>query len=290
MLEMHGPAGQAWLDRLPRLVVACTQRWGLRLEAPFAELSYNYATPATDGAGRPVVLKICYPNPEFPTEVDALRLFDGRGAVRLLAADMDDGAMLLERAVPGTPLSEVADDGRATSIAAGVMRQLWRPVPAIHAFPSVARWVGNMSRQSRHLMDPSSPAWGWVQRALALYGELSSTDAKELLLHGDLHQGNILAANRETWLAIDPKGVTGPPVWETGPLLINVLPERVDSPEGRRVLLRRADQLADELGCERDRLRAWGVVRAVLAGFWTLEDEGYFDEWALEVAAVLSRP
>jgi hypothetical protein len=91
---------------------------------------------------------------------------------------------------------------------------------------------------------------------------------------GDLHQGNVLRAGREPWLAIDPKGVVGPPVCETGPLLINVLPPPGDLAETRRVLFRRTSQLAEELGIDLQQLRLWGAVRAVLASFWTLEEHG----------------
>jgi streptomycin 6-kinase len=99
------------------------------------------------------------------TEIRALRISDGRGTVRLLAADSEGGALLFQRLLPGKPLTNLAGDEQATasdeqatagdelatgcdqqaaSIAAQVMRQLWRPVSADHAFPTVARWAAGI--------------------------------------------------------------------------------------------------------------------------------------------------
>src|SRR5207247_11215211 len=103
--------------------------------------TYSYVAPAVLEDGTDVVLKVGFPSREFMTEMEALRLFEGHGIVQLLDADAGQGAMLLERLRPGTPLADLADDEEATSIAAGVMRQLWRPAPPEHPFPTVARWA-----------------------------------------------------------------------------------------------------------------------------------------------------
>ena len=66
--------------------------------------------------------------------------------VRLVAADSERGALLLERLRPGTPLLEERDDDRATRIAARIMSGLWRPLPENHPFPSVARWAEGLVR------------------------------------------------------------------------------------------------------------------------------------------------
>ena len=142
VLDLYGERGAAWLDGLPALVARYERRWSVTTGPPFPGLSYNYVAPAVDRAGRELVLKLGVVHPELLTEIEALRLFDGRGCVRLLAADPQDGALLLERLAPGTPLSVLDDDEQATVIAAGVMRRLWRPLPAEHDFPTVACWAG----------------------------------------------------------------------------------------------------------------------------------------------------
>src|SRR5258708_6437468 len=92
-IPIYGHAGRAWVERLPAIVIECQERWSLTIGAPFPNLSFNYAAPATRADGTAVVLKICYPNHYFITEAEALRLYNGRGAVRLLASDLASGVM-----------------------------------------------------------------------------------------------------------------------------------------------------------------------------------------------------
>jgi streptomycin 6-kinase len=168
------------------------------------------------------------------------------------------------------------------------MRRLWRPAPENHPFPTTGRWLDNMRRRAPDVLprDPAFPAAS-VHRVLALSAELLAEAPAPVLLHGDLHHMNILTAGREPWLAIDPKGVVGPPVWETGPLLINQLPPAGDDRSLRRVLARRTEQLAAELSVDRRTLVAWGVVRAVLSAYWTVEDHGHGWEQTIAVAEAL---
>jgi len=110
-----------------------------------------------------------------------------------------------------------------------------------------------------------------------------------VLLHGDLHHDNILAAERQPWLAIDPKGLVGEPEYEVGALLRNPMPGLLAIPHPERVLARRLDILAESLGFDRDRLRAWGLAQAVLAAWWSIEDHGQGWETWIACAALLDR-
>jgi streptomycin 6-kinase len=289
-----GAASEEWLAQLPRVIAACCEAWQVRLDAPYPELSVNYVAHGMRADGMPVVLKVCIPGTESRTEREALSLFDGHGAVRLLAVDESRNAILLERAVPGRELRTVLDDEQATHIAVTVMQRLWQPPPAQHSFPAVDDWLRNMSEKAPRLMPPGHPfPQAWLQRALALHRELTAMPQPHVVLHGDLHHMNILSsedrmsAKREPWLAIDPFGVIGEAVCETGPLLINQLPDPPTHDAVRTVLHRRVRQLADELHVDMVRLAAWGVVRAVVSGYWTVESHG--DDWqdVLTVAAVL---
>ena len=98
MRDLYGADGEAWMGRLPALIRRLEERWSLRAGPPFDPLSYNYVAPATREGGAAVVLKLGFPgrerNKEFYTEIDALRIFDGRGICRLLDSDPDEGAML----------------------------------------------------------------------------------------------------------------------------------------------------------------------------------------------------
>jgi streptomycin 6-kinase len=284
-----GAAGRAWLDRLPTILDTCARRWRLTLSAPMIPLSYNYIVPARRTDGTAAILKVCVPSGEFASQVEALRLFDGRGAVRLLASDPGDEALLLEGCEPGTLLREETDDERATAIACGVMRRLWRPAPPDGPFPTLSDWNDDLHSLRPHYGGGTGPfPAAIVEEVETLVAELTASAPAPLLLHGDLHHDNILAAQREPWLAIDPKGLTGEPAYETGALLYNPQPDLLDMPDPGRILARRVDQLADELSLDRVRVRGWGLVRAVLSTWWHVESSGQVWGEALACAELLA--
>lgn len=286
---LHGEAGQRWLDALPGQVARLARRWSLEVEPPFPALTYAYVAPARGLDGSPVVLKIGLPEPELLTQIDALRHYDGRGAVRLLDARPDEGALLLERLLPGTSLRALPDDDQATRIAAGVMQALWRPLPPAHPFPTVARWAGGLARLRRRFDGGSGPLpAALLARAEEHFSTLLASAGVPLLLHGDLHHDNILAAGRAPWLALDPKGLAGDPGFEVGPLMLNPMPDLLEAPFPRRRLVRRLDILSETLGMARSRLLAWTLGYAVLSAWWSIEDHGQGWEPAIEVARHLA--
>ncbi|WP_026370474.1 aminoglycoside phosphotransferase family protein [Kallotenue papyrolyticum] len=265
-----GAAGHAWLTRLPVLLPHYAERWSLRLGAPFA-LAYNYVVAATRADGTPAVLKLGVPTAELIAEIAALRCFAGHGAARLLAADPDGGALLLERLLPGTPLAHLDDDEQATLHAIVVMRRLWRPLPAEHAFATLAHWTRALRRATPNMLAGKLPP-SLLERAQRLCDELLRMQASPVLLHGDLHHHNILRATRAPWLAIDPKGLAGEPAFEVGPLLYNRLPPLRDATAVRRCLARRVELLAQGLPLDRERILAWGLVQAALSLVWSITD------------------
>lgn len=289
MQVQHGENGSAWLARLPAILAACEQRWHLKLTTPFANLSYHYVAPGVRDDGTLIVVKAFSPTGEFALQTEALHLFAGQGSVRLLDNDPADEVQLLERLEPGTLLSTLDDDEHATSIAASVMRQLWRPAPSGSAFPTILKWGAGLVRLRRYYDGGTGPFPArLVEEAETLFAELSTSMAEPMLLHGDFHQENILAADHERWLAIDPKGLIGEPVYEIGPLLHNPLPQLLMAPQPGRILARRIDQLSAELGFDRARIHGWGIYQALLASWWGVEDTGKHGEGMLRCAELLS--
>lgn len=284
-------AGRAWLDRLPAILDGCAEQWRLTLGPPVNPLSFNYVALARRADGSAAILKVCPPLGEFARQVASLRLFDGRGIARLLESDPGDAVMLLERCDPGTLLrvESAADDERATAIACGVMRRLWRPPPPSHPFPTMADWNADLRQLRPHYGGGTGPfPVAVVEETEALVRELTASAPAPFLLHGDLHHDNILAARRQPWLAIDPKGLIGEPAYETGALLYNPQPQLLDAPNPGRILARRIDQLSEELGLDRARVRGWGLVRAVLAAWWHVESTGTVWDEALTCAVLLA--
>ena len=259
-----GRAGTSWLSGLPDQIAEIEKLWSLQVREPF-ESSFHYVARAIRADATEVVVKLGLPGDEFTRQVEALRLYGGRGAATLLEAVPEQGAMLLESLRPGSTLGELADEKEANAAAAAVMTRLWRTVPDEHPFPSVSEFEGGLEWLRRCLAGEATPVpKPLVARAEALLGELVSTTAEPVLLHGDLHHGNILTAQRAPWLAIDPKGVVGEPAYEVGPFLYNRLLETASPAE---TLRRRIDQMSAELEIERERLIGAALPRAVLSAW-----------------------
>ncbi len=256
---------------------------------PAFSLSYNYVAPVRLPNGAEAVLKLGVPNPELTTEIEALRYYDGAGAVQLFDADATDGILLMERVRPGMPLAHLGDDDAATMIAADVMRRLWRPLSAGHPFPDLRRWTRSLRRYAEQ-----SPPRGnalpalLVARSNDLLADLLASQPPPTLIHGDFHHWNILQAEREPWLAIDPKGVAAEPAFEVGPLVYNPVPRVLSWPDIRRVTARRLDLLADHLALDRQRLAACAFVATLLSACWDIEDGGAVPPGFFRIAEALS--
>jgi streptomycin 6-kinase len=280
--------GQRWLAALPGLLEEASQRWGLTDIRPVPGLSYNFVAFASSGVsdGEPlakadVVLKLGVPNRELTGEIAALRLYNGRGACRLLGADAEKGMLLLERLTPGHMLATLEDDDRATEIAADTMRQLWGCSSALNRsannaaaadFIRLKDWFDGFRRLRRRYRGKAGPLpEHLVAMAESRSHELLSGDRDEVLLHGDLHHFNLLMSARG-WLAIDPKGVIGPRGYELGPFLINPKPGFLQGSNPRGQMERRIAMLSERLGMGREHIRAWGICYAVLSAWWGVED------------------
>jgi streptomycin 6-kinase len=277
-----GGDGKRWLESLPTLLDEASRRWNLMDIQPVPNLSYNFVALATKppsplsplpkGEGN-IILKLGVPNRELTSEIAALRLYNGRGVCHLLEGDADKGMLLLERLLPGRRLAALEDDEQATRIAAGVMRQLWRPVPEnMNGFIQLKDWFNGFKRLHKRFNDGTGPLpKRLVETAESLSADLFAENKDERLLHGDFHHFNVLESARG-WLAIDPKGVIGPKGYEVGPFLINPVPELLSRSNPRAQTEKRIAILSEMLGMEQERIRSWGFCHAVLSAWWSIED------------------
>jgi streptomycin 6-kinase len=274
----HNAADPAWLQGLPRVLERLATRWSLAVGPHFAELSYNYVAPALDDAGRPCVLKLSRHVEETRTEIAALRLWNGQGAARLLHADPDLGALVLERLEPGKMLVELAqrDDDAATLIAADLLRQLWLPAPPGHELRHLRSWFEcfEQRREALRRGERSFPV-PVFERADALLDQLIASTRSDVILHGDHHHYNILTSQRPDesqprWRVIDPKGLAGDPAFDICQFLFN--PHFDAGPQTPATIARRVDIFTAELGLDRDRTKQWCFAWSVLQACWSFED------------------
>jgi streptomycin 6-kinase len=214
--------------------------------------------------GEDAVLKIQKPHREAEHEAAALELWAGEGAVRLLAHDEKRHALLLERCVPGTPLSEAGQDA-ALDVFVELLPRLWKPAgtPFRPLAEEAAWWLESL---------PAS--WGRFGRpferrlldaGLDALRELPPTQGEQVLLHQDLHGDNVLAAQREPWLAIDPKPLAGEREFGLAPIV-----RSFELGDSRRDVLHRLDRLSSELGLDRERARGWAIGQTLA---WSFDSE-----------------
>jgi streptomycin 6-kinase len=262
------PGGAEWLDRLPRLAAECAAEWQLRLGPAFENGNVSLVLAVECRAGLPAVLKINFPDEESEHEADALDFWDGVGAVRLFAHDRRRRALLLERCRPGTTLWQLRDEEEANRIACAVLRRLWRRPPAEHVFRSLAtealRWAEQLPREWVLLEKPFERRL--IERAVDAVQELVASQGELVVVHQDFHGGNVLRAEREPWLAIDPKPLVGERAFDAASLIRDRREELIQDPAAGQRVRRRLDQLTAELELDRERLRGWGIVHALAWG------------------------
>ncbi|MBY8888888.1 aminoglycoside phosphotransferase family protein [Streptomyces sp. PTM05] len=282
----EGEAGREWLAALPGLAREYLERWRLtpeRVQQPGGNISMVVLVRAEDGT--PAALKLGMVTEETREEHAALAHWDGRGAARLLRADPERGVMLLERLGGDVSLRSLPE-AKAMLEAAEVVRRLWVPPAAGHAFTSLADRTAVLAEALASRRAPQLDAL--VDEALALRERLVADAPEPVLLHGDFHQGNVLSGSRMPWLAIDPKPLVGEPAYDLAWLVRDRLETLAASPAAQAATRRRVNRLADALDLDRERLRGWALFRAVEAGAWALSVGARGDgELLLEFAAWL---
>lgn len=287
IIGVHGEKARTWLKRLPIIIEQCRQQWSLSNIAPLPDLSFNIVASAVRYDETDVILKLGVPNPELTCEIAALRHFNGKRTVRLLEADAQQGALLLERLRPGKMLAWLDDDDKATHIAASIMRSLWKPVSSPSPYPTVAKWASGLERFRKRFKGKTGPIpEHLVEHAEALFEELLTSMQQPVLLHGDLHHYNILSHGSE-WVMIDPKGVIGETAYDTACFLYNPIPHFLNRTNPRKVMSRRIDIFCEKLGFERDRLLAWGLCQTVLGAWWCVEDDDDGWEYFVSCARII---
>ena len=234
-MELDLSAAQATASELAR-------EWGVELGPPFPLANVSYVAPAGDG----LVVKVAWEGDEESLhEPEALALWDGDGAVRVVRADPARRAVLEERAVPGSDLWHVPEE-EATAVAVGVARRLWRKAagPFRPVEPEVRRWLDRAEAEGSEL----------VPLARELLDALEPRDP--VVVHGDFHHHNILR-HGDRWVAIDPKPYLADREYDVPSFLWNPLDYDFGDPEKNE---RRIAAFA-AAGLDEERIRAWTVIR-----------------------------
>ena len=286
VIHVFGDGGRNWLGQLPGVTCELLARWHLTPSGrAFAGGSHALVLPFTCVDGAHAVLKIPVLDDENRLEAAALRCYGGAGAVHLYGADPGSGALLLERAEPGTPLANHPQRDAAVDIMCGLLRRLRRAVGGAHDFPLVRDLVSRWSEHWPALHDRRVDTFSdeLASEALVLARELATPDADEVLVNRDPHLGNVLAAEREPWLLIDPKPLVGEPAFDGGYLLLDLLGSQASLDAATSV----SDRVAEGLRVDAARVRAWALARAIENAMWLL-DGGDDPSHDIAMAALLA--
>jgi streptomycin 6-kinase len=265
-----GPEWVSWLHQLPKRVDALLEEWRLQADGASMHGFGSLVVPVRTELGAQAVLKVSWDgDDEGLHEGLALQHWAGRGAVRLMRADPHRRALLLERLDP-TDLTGLPDND-ACEIVAGLYRRLH--VPALPQLRTVTSYVEEWLEMLVELGYDGPLPRRLVDQALSLGRELVADPASTgRMTHGDLHYENVLASDREPWLVIDPKPMSGDPHYEPAPMLWNRWEELVESGDVRSGVRRRFHTLVDVAGFDEDRARDWVIVRSIINAIWSIED------------------
>nr|WP_055722212.1 aminoglycoside phosphotransferase family protein [Streptomyces niveiscabiei] len=277
----NGEAGVAFLEGLPTLAEEFLARWDLRLDGPSMHGMCALILPVVRTDGLRAVLKLQLFDEESEGEAVALRLWDGDGAVRLLDLDDATGTMLLERLDPERMLARVADVHTSVEVITGLLAHLTAG-PAPQGMRRLADIAASMLERTPAVLAriPDPEHRRIVADCASAVAEVAD-EPGDRLLHWDLHDENVLAADRAPWLAIDPKPLAGDPGYDLWPAIAN----RFDADDIRW----RFDAMTSGLGLDRARARAWTLGRLLENSLWNVEDGEPLDEEDLEIARRLRK-
>jgi streptomycin 6-kinase len=281
IINLHVQQWQEWLKNLPTFVNQIANYWQLSNLQALPDLSYNHIVRCIQNE-KPVILKICFSKKELQSEVNALNVFANHGCINLLAHNIELGALLLQDVIPGTSLKALFpnQDEQAVKIISHIIKKLQcAQVASSEKFQNISDWLKTLEKN-----------WNipqrYIETARGLSKQLLATTTKQVLLHGDLHHGNILLCEQKKWIAIDPKGVIGDPVYEVGASIRNPIPELLENNDAKNIIQNRINLFAKFLNIDDKRIFNWSYVQAVLSTCWAIED-GHSTEYCVKFLELL---
>ncbi len=255
--------GREWLRQLPAHVQACVDQWSLRIGPAYSGCSVSIVFPVLLADGARAVLKVQYPHRESEHEAEALRQWNGQGAVRLLASNPEHHALLMERCEPGDHLSTVSSE-EALKVFTQLLPRLWIKArgPFVSLQDEATGWAAELPSYWERAGRPFERAL--LEAALEALNSLPGSQGEQVLLHQDLHGDNVLRAGREPWLVIDPKPLTGEREFAVAPIV-----RAWEFGHSRQHVLSRLDRLTSTLGLNRERARLWSLAQTLA---WAIGD------------------
>lgn len=248
ILRIHKDKGKDWLTCLPQIVARAVEQYGLHDLNPVNNMSYNYVLSGFQ-KNQPIILKLGMDVEGLKREAVTLKAFSKFGAVQVF--EKSDGLLLLERAIPGLTLKTCPSLLEAISITCKLIKKLHQaPIPQDVSFPHMKDWLAVLDQ------DWDIPIV-YLEKARQLRDYLMPLSAETVLLHGDLHNENILQNGCE-WVAIDPKGIIGSPIHEIWASIRDIEQD--------------TEYAAQFFNFDLMAVRQWYFVHLIRVALWNIED------------------
>lgn len=265
VINKYGKSGIAWIENLPKIIEEIAAKWRLINLKPMENLSCHYVLSGLKD-DKPIILKLFLDIRILDQEINALKAFKNDEIVEILG--LDDGALLLERAIPGTSLKSYFPhrDNDAIKIASNLIKKLHNVlIPKEHNFPHIKDWLKILDQ------DLDIPT-DYLEKTRKIRDMLLASSQEEVLLHGDFHHYHILQ-NGQKWLVIDPRGIIGERAYEVTNFIRNPIVDLSNQSNPHDIINNRIEKFSTELSLDRKRVKDWCFVHSVLSVAWALEDK-----------------
>jgi len=265
ILTLYGERGKKWLNELPSILATSIEKYGLSQLEPVSNMSFNFVARGYL-SNKPIIVKLGLNSHALLMEAQCLKAFKDHGCPDVIVNT--DNLIIMDCAEPGTTLKKYFpfQDNEATSIVCHVVKNLHAAhIPANHCFCHVHELLTALDKE----IDIPNVI---LKKARELRDKLLDSTTKEVLLHGDLHHDNLLKRGSE-WIAIDPKGFIGDPVFELAAFLCNPIPELLQERNPKEILIERIKSCATHFNLTEQRIYDWLYVKSVLCWAWSLEDK-----------------
>jgi streptomycin 6-kinase len=262
IISIHGDKGRKWLEDLDSFVADLAQKWNLEDLKPFENLTFNYVAQGFRD-DLPIVLKVGLEHDLLEKEASVLKFFENYSAIKII--DSAEGALLLQRAIPGTSLMKYFPDREDESI--GIAADVIKRLHSIDGIPE-------NSTPIEELLNDLYKKWNipdrLISKAQRITDHLLKTTVRKVAMHGDLHHDNILR-DSDHWKIIDPAGIVGDPIYEIASFMINPIDKIWKCENATAIIQNRIGKLSSLLSVDPKRIAQWTFVKSVLCWIWTLE-------------------
>ncbi len=273
-VSIYGDKGKVWLNELPSQIKRISQHYQLTELQPMDNLSFNYVAHALQ-QGNSVVLKLGIDHNALNKEAICLKHFSNYGSVTLI--DAGQGMIFMQKATPGTALKSYfpSQDNQSITILCDLLKRLHQaPIPQSFGAYSLEKLLTTLD-------DDLNIPQKILTQAREKRDRLIETTKNKVLLHGDLHHDNILL-HQNQWLAIDPKGFIGDPIFDVCAFIHNPF-ELLENNQAQSMIHHRIITCADQLGANPNRVSDWLYVKTILCWAWCLNDNlspAYFQRFS----------